>query len=171
MLILVSACTTGGTTVVTNETSEIAGDREVDETAIVPVSLMFGEPVGQLALGVSQPSDAKKVFKDYGGIGGSRRSSFELDLGGGMLKPRKLYNPPASVLQLHFDGNNRLVLVVNGMPSDMPMTSAEFTTKYSDAQETDRQPGWYQLQTQVSDCVWIVAVFSQDDRFFRLIAA
>lgn len=61
--------------------------------------------------------------------------------------------------QLYFQ-NDTLVLVVDGMPHGLPSTRDEFMRRFPQAQETHREAGWYELQTPLNECIWLVAVFS-----------
>jgi hypothetical protein len=74
------------------------------------------------------------------------------------MRPRVLYTPPATMHQLYFD-KDTLVLVVAGVPRDLPSTELEFMGRFPTARETHRESGWYELQTALSKCVWLIAVF------------
>jgi hypothetical protein len=60
--------------------------------------------------------------------------------------------------QLYFQ-KDTLLLVVDGIPHDLPNTRLEFMGRFPKAPETRRESGWYELQTSLSECVWLIAVF------------
>jgi len=70
--------------------------------------------------------------------------------------------------QLYFD-KDTLVLVVVGVPHGLPSTRLEFMGRFSKARETHRESGWYELQTALSECIWLMAVF--DPRIDKLESA
>jgi hypothetical protein len=64
--------------------------------------------------------------------------------------------------QLYFD-KGVLVLVVEGIPRGLPSTRSAFLGQFPGAKEGRREGGWYELQVQVRDCLWLVAVFGVGD--------
>lgn len=115
-------------------------------------------PVGHLILGGSTPGDAARILEAHGGHGPARANEVTFRIGSATLRPRVLYTPPATMHQLYFD-KDTLVLVVTGVPRDLPSTKREFIGRFPTARETRRESGWYELQTALSHCVWLIAVF------------
>lgn len=124
--------------------------------------------IGHLVLGRSTPADARRLLAAHGGLGPARDNEVTFRIGSVTLRPRLLYTPPATMHQLYFH-RDTLVLVVAGAPHDVPSTLAEFTARFPQARETHREAGWYELQTPLSEDIWLIAVF--DPRTDRLESA
>ena len=123
-----------------------------------------GTSLGYVVPGTSRPQDVQHLLDSLGGLGPERRNAVTFTVGGRTMRPRLLYTPPATMNQLYFD-HDILVLVVEGIPRDLPGTAAEFRTRFPTAQETRRETGWYEMQTRLTDCLWLIAVFgTADDR-------
>lgn len=114
--------------------------------------------IGHLILGVSTAADAGRVLEGHGGLGPARDNQVTFRIGLVTMRPRLLYTPSVTMHQLYFH-QNRLVLVVDGLPRGLPGTRLEFMGRFPEARETHRESGWYELQTSVSDCIWLIAVF------------
>lgn len=114
--------------------------------------------IGHLILGVSTAADAGRVFEGHGGLGPARDNPVTFRIGLVTMRPSLLYTPSVTMHQLYFH-QNRLVLVVDGMPRGLPGTRLEFMGRFPEARETHRESGWYELQTSVGDCIWLIAVF------------
>jgi hypothetical protein len=139
---------------------------QVDSTALGRVALTSpgGATLGYVRLGASQPQEVQHALDSLGGLGPNRENSVTFTVGTLKMRPRLLYTPPATMNQLYFD-RGVLVLVVEGVPRDLPALATEFQTRFPTAQETRREAGWYELQTQLTDCLWLIAVFgTADDR-------
>lgn len=115
--------------------------------------------VGHLVLGVSTAADAKRLLDRRVGLGPARENQIAFRIGNVTVRPSLLYTPPWTMHQLYFQ-NDTLVLVVDGMPHGLPSTRADFLRRFPQAQETHRESGWYELQTPLNDCIWLVSVFS-----------
>ena len=115
--------------------------------------------LGHLVLGSSTIRDAKRVLDQRAGLGPARDNQITFRIGSVDVRPRLLYTPPWTMHQLYFQ-NDTLVLVVDGMPHGLPSTRDEFIRRFPQAQETHRESGWYELQTPLSECIWLVSVFS-----------
>lgn len=126
--------------------------------ARVAIYGVAGTPVGKLILGGSTPADAARILEAHGGLGPSRDNQVTFRAGSVTMRPRVLYTPPATMQQLYFH-KDTLVLVVAGVPRDLPSTRLEFMGRFPTARETHRESGWYELQTALSKCVWLIAVF------------
>jgi hypothetical protein len=114
--------------------------------------------IGHLILGVSTPADAGRVLEAHGGLGPARENEVTFRIGTATMRPRLLYTPPGTMHQLYFD-KDTLVLVVAGVPHGLPSTRLEFMSRFPEARETHRESGWYELQTPLSECIWLIAVF------------
>ncbi|HSL69923.1 MAG TPA: hypothetical protein VK864_06750 [Longimicrobiales bacterium] len=136
------------------------GSAQADTSNPARVALygVAGTPVGELILGGSTSADAARILEAYGGLGPSRDNQVTFRIGSVTLRPRVLYTPPATMHQLYFH-KDTLVLVVAGVPRDLPSTRPEFMGRFPTARETHRESGWYELQTPLSTCVWLIAVF------------
>lgn len=128
----------------------------------VPLSTFTGATLGHLTLGISTPEEARQALDTLGGLGPKRDNAVTFTVGGRTMRPRLLYTPPATSNQLYFD-RNVLVLLVEGSPRETAGTVEAFKTRYPAARETQRQPGWYEMQVQLAPCVWLIAVFGTAD--------
>lgn len=115
--------------------------------------------IGQLILGTSTPANAAGIWGARGGLGPARVNEVTFRVGSTTMRPDLLYTPPGTLHQLYFL-KDTLVLVVAGVPVGLPGTRLEFLSRYPDARETHRESGWYELQTPLSDCTWLIAVFA-----------
>ncbi len=131
---------------------------DTSNPARVAIYGVAGTPVGQLILGGSAPADAGRILEAYGGLGPVRENQVTFRIGSGTMRPGVLYTPPATMHQLYFH-NDTLVLVVAGVPRDLPSTRLAFMGRFPTARETHRESGWYELQTVLSKCIWLIAVF------------
>ncbi|HET8667625.1 MAG TPA: hypothetical protein VFM10_06570 [Terriglobales bacterium] len=128
----------------------------------IPVTGLGGASYGDVIVGTSQPADVERVLVSVGGLGPKRENRVTFTIGTTKLHPSELYTPPATMNQLYFDGGV-LVLVVEGIPRGLPTTRSAFLTAFPAAKETHRESGWYELQVQVRDCLWLIAVFGVAD--------
>jgi hypothetical protein len=135
-----------------------------DSTSIGIVSLtgFGGSTFGIVKLGISHIADVQQLLDNLGGIGSKRENNVEFIVGTDTIHPADLYTPPATMNQLYFQ-NDILVMIVEGIPHNLPLFKTQFIDKYPNARETRRESGWYELQTQVSGCVWLIAVFNAED--------
>ena len=115
--------------------------------------------VGHLMLGKSTVADAARLVAGLGGLGPRRDNEVTFHFGSAMLRPRVLYTPPATMHQLYF-AKDTLIMVVAGVPRGLPATRLDFAKRFPTARETHRESMWYELQTQLSACVWLIAVFN-----------
>lgn len=113
--------------------------------------------IGQVVLGRSTPPEAQRLLEAHGGLGPARDNEVTFAIGGITLGPRVLYTPPGTMHQLYFD-RDTLVLVVAGIPRGVPGTRAEFLERFPKARETHREDAWYELQTPLNGCTWLIAV-------------
>ena len=114
--------------------------------------------IGYLVLGGSTPAEAGRVLETHGGLGTARDNEVTFRIGSTTIRPRLLYTPPGTMHQLYFD-KDTLVLVVAGVPHGLPSTRLEFMDRFPKAREIHRESGWYELQTPLTECVWLIAVF------------
>jgi hypothetical protein len=114
--------------------------------------------IGYLILGGSTPADARQILETHGGLGPTRDNEVTFRVGSATIRPRQLYTPPGTMHQLYFQMDT-LVLVVAGVPHGLPNTRLEFMSRFPKARETHRESGWYELQTPLSECIWLIAVF------------
>ena len=140
------------------------GPAQADSTppGRVALSGIDGRPFGYVVLGASRPPEAGRVLDSVGGLGPKRVNSVTFTVGSARLRPRDLYTPPATMNQLYFD-QGVLVLLVEGIPRGLPGSRTEFVARFPDARETHREAGWYELQTPLDECVWLIAVFRVSD--------
>jgi hypothetical protein len=131
-------------------------------TGIVALTGFGGTLFGNVILGVSHSADVQQLLDNLGGIGSKRENNVDFIVGTDTLHPAELYNPPATMNQLYFE-NDILVIIVEGIPHNLPASKSQFTKLHPNARETRRESGWYELQTQVSSCVWLIAVFNAAD--------
>jgi len=115
--------------------------------------------IGHLVLGRSTPADAQRLLEAHGGLGPARDNEVTFRIGSATLRPRLLYTPPGTLHQLYFQ-KDTLVLVVAGVPHGLPSTRLEFMSRFPKARETHRESGWYELQTPLSECIWLIAAFT-----------
>jgi hypothetical protein len=114
--------------------------------------------LGRLVLGVSTPADAARLLEGHGGLGAARDNNVTFQVGPTALHPPFLYTPSGTMHQLYFD-RDTLVMVVAGVPHGVPGTRSDFVARFPGARETHRESAWYELQTPLSDCVWLIGVF------------
>lgn len=131
---------------------------DTNDPARIALYGMADTIIGHLTLGVATPADARRVLESQGGLGPARDNAVSFRVGSTTLRPRLLYTPPGTMHQLYFD-RDTLVLVVAGVPHELPGTRLEFMGPFPTARETRREAGWYELQTPLSACVWLIAVF------------
>jgi hypothetical protein len=136
-----------------------AAQADTSDPARIAIYGIGDTVVGHLTLGLSTTADARRLFDRRSGLGPARANQITFRIGPATLQPRVLYNPPWTMHQLYFQ-DDTLVLVVDGMPRRLPETGLEFSRRFPMARETHREAGWYELQTPLSECVWLVAVFS-----------
>jgi hypothetical protein len=128
----------------------------------IPLTGFGGASYGDVIVGTSQAGDVQRVLASVGGLGPKRDNRVTFTIGTTELHPPELYTPPATMNQLYFD-RGVLVLVVEGIPRGLPTTRSGFLAEFPAAKETHREPGWYELQVQLRDCLWLVAVFGATD--------
>lgn len=131
---------------------------DTSNPARVAIYGVAGTALAHLILGGSTPADAARILEAHGGLGPARENQVTFRVGSVIMRPRVLYTPPATMHQLYFD-KDTLVLVVAGVPRDLPTTRLDFMGRFPAARETHRESGWYELQTALSKCVWLIAVF------------
>ena len=115
--------------------------------------------VGDLVLGRSTVADAARLLAALGGLGPRRDNDVTFHVGSATMRPRVLYTPPATMHQLYFE-KDTLVMVVAGVPHGLPATRLEFQKRFNAARETRRESMWYEVQTPLDECVWLIAVFT-----------
>ena len=142
----------------TSGPSLVSAQADSGNAARVAIYGVGAAPVGHLILGGSTPADAARLLKAHGGLGPARENRVTFHVGSMTMRPRVLHTPPATMHQLYFD-KEILVLVVDGVPRDLPGTRVEFMGRFPEARETRRESGWYELQAALSECVWLIAVF------------
>jgi len=128
----------------------------------IPVTGFGGASYGEVIVGTSQPADVERVLARVGGLGPKRENRVTFTIGPTELQPPELYTPPATMNQFYFE-RGVLVLVVEGIPRGLPTTRSAFLTAFPAAKETHRESGWYELQVQLRDCLWLLAVFGVTD--------
>ena len=128
----------------------------------IPVTGFGGASYGEVIVGTSRPADVERVLASAGGLGPKRENRVTFTIGPTELHPTELYTPPATMNQFYFD-RGVLVLVVEGIPRGLPTTRSAFLTAFPAAKETHRESRWYELQVQVRDCLWLLAVFGATD--------
>jgi hypothetical protein len=140
------------------------GTAQVDSAALfrIPLAGVGGASFGEVILGTSHPADVQRVLARVGGLGPKRDNRVTFTIGTTELRPRELYTPPATMNQLYFD-RGVLVLVVEGIPRGLPPARSAFLAQFPEAKETRREAGWYELQVQLRDCLWLIAVFGVTD--------
>jgi hypothetical protein len=129
---------------------------------IIALTGFGGSTFGNVILGVSHSADVQQLLDNLGGLGSKRENNVEFIAGNDTIHPAELYNPPATMNQLYFE-NDILVMIVEGIPHNLPASKLKFTELYPNSRETRRESGWYELQTQVSSCVWLIVVFNVAD--------
>jgi hypothetical protein len=141
-----------------------SGTAQVDSAALfrIPLTGLGGASFGDVILGASHPADVQRVLTRVGGLGPKRDNRVTFTIGTMEFHPRELYTPPATMNQLYFD-RGVLVLVVEGIPRGLPAARSAFLAQFPGAKETHREAGWYELQVQLRDCLWLVAVFGVTD--------
>lgn len=161
-LALVVAASCDGCTTAATASAFATGSTPPDtsEPARIAIHGMDDSIVGYLVLGRSTPAEAARLLSAHGGLGPRRDNDVTFQVGSATLRPRLLYTPPGTMHQLYFE-NDTLVLVVDGMPHGVPGTRVEFMKSYPTAKETRRASGWYELQTPLDACVWLIAVFTE----------
>ena len=138
--------------------SRSAAQTDTIQSARVVIAAFDGTKLGYITLGASTPAEVGQTLQNVGGLGPARENQVTFRIGEVPIRPRVLYTPPQTMNQLYFQ-NDTLVLVVEGQPHGLPNTRAEFVARYPDARETHRESGWYELQTRLSGCIWLIAVF------------
>ena len=114
--------------------------------------------IGHLILGGATSADAKRLLQTRAGLGPARANEITFRIGSATMRPRLLYTPPWTMHQLYFQ-NDTLVLVVDGLSHELPSTGADFMRRFPMARETHRESAWYELQTPLSECIWLIASF------------
>lgn len=138
---------------------------DTDNPARIAIYGVGDSMIGHLIVGSSTPEDARRVLGAQGGLGPARDNDVTFRIGSATMRPRLLYTPPGTMHQLYFD-KDTLVLVVAGVPHGLPATLPAFMGRFPHARETHRESGWYELQTPLNECIWLIAVF--DARTDRL---
>jgi hypothetical protein len=128
----------------------------------IPLTGFGGATFDYVVLGISHTEDVQHVLDSLGGLGPQRDNKVTFTVGARKMRPRRLYTPPATMNQLYFE-KDVLVLLVEGTPRGLPGSRAEFLTRFPTAHETRRETGWYEMQTQLSDCLWLIVVFRAAD--------
>jgi hypothetical protein len=136
--------------------SLVSAQADTSEPARIAIYTVGDTIIGHLTLGVATSADAKRMLP--AGLGPARANQMTFRVGSATLRPRLLYTPPWTMHQLYFQ-NDTLVLVVDGMPHDLPSTGADFMRRFPTARETHRESGWYELQTPLNECIWLIGVF------------
>jgi hypothetical protein len=137
---------------------------QVDSAAPFRIALtgIGGAAVGDVMVGTSHPGDVQRILASMGGLGPKRDNRVTFRIGTTELRPRELYTPPATMNQLYFD-RGVLVVLVEGTPRGLPSTRSAFLAQFPGAKETQREADWYELQVQLRDCLWLLAVFRVSD--------
>jgi hypothetical protein len=121
-----------------------------------------GQPAGHLTLGETTLVEALALLpappSEYEGQ--PRPSHLRLQIGEQALVPTTVYNPWRTVYQLHFDGNDVLVLLVDGSLISSHKTLEEMTAEYPGLHQTDEDPNWTEMQVELTPCVTLIAVFA-----------
>lgn len=139
--------------------SRSAAQTDTIPSARIAIAAFDGTTLGYITLGSSTPAEVGQTLVKVGGLGPARENKVTFRIGNVTMRPRVLYTPPQTMNQLYFQ-NDTLVLVVEGRPHGLPNTGAEFVARYPAARETHRESGWYELQTRLSGCIWLLTVFS-----------
>jgi hypothetical protein len=132
--------------------------QDTSDAARVAIYDATGRVIGHLVLGRSTPADAARLLERSGGLGPARDNAVTFRVGPATLRPSVLYTPPRTMHQLYFQ-HDTLVLVVAGVPHELPGTRGDFERRFPGTRETHREPGWYELQVPLNECVWLIAVF------------
>ena len=128
----------------------------------IPLTGFGGTSLGSVVLGVSRSADVEQLLDSLGGLGPRRDNDVVFIVGTDTMRPPELYTPPGTMNQLYFE-DGILVMIVEGIPQNLPSSKSKFTARYPNARETHRESAWYELQIQVGDCVWLIAVFAVGD--------
>jgi len=127
---------------------------------VVTVRLASGKIVGTLELGRSTIDSARSLFESAGaGLGAERQNAATFVIGAHTLTPKRLFTPPGSHHQLYFDDQGILVLFLDGTPTDLPLSGEEFLRRFPEARESGRTSFSYEIQTPLTPCVTLMAVF------------
>jgi hypothetical protein len=132
--------------------------QDTSDAARVAIYDATDRVIGHLVLGRSTPADAARLLERSGGLGPARDNAVTFRVGPATLRPSVLYTPPRTMHQLYFQ-HDTLVLVVAGVPHELPGTRGDFERRFPGTRETHREPGWYELQVPLNECVWLIAVF------------
>ncbi len=127
---------------------------------VVTVRLASGKVLGAMEMGRTTLDDARQFFEGKGaGLGPERENAVSSAAMTTMQSAKHLYMPPGTLHQLYFDGNGELVLFVDGSAPGLPQPGTRCRQRFPGARETGRIFGSYELQTALSPCVALIAVF------------
>ncbi|HEY6838500.1 MAG TPA: MalM family protein [Geobacteraceae bacterium] len=128
--------------------------------ALVTARLANGRVIVGLELGRSTVETVRTLFGAAGAdVGPEAPNAVPFVVGTARVTPKRLYTPPSSQLRLYFDEKGVLVAFVDGASVDLPATGEEFLQRFPAARETGRTMNSYELQTPLSPCVTLVAVY------------
>jgi hypothetical protein len=136
-----------------------AAQADTSDAARIAIYGVADTVIGYLTVGRSTPTEAARLLETHGGLGPARDNSVSFRVGSVDLTPHLVYTPPHTMHQLYFE-NETLVLLVSGIPRGLPRTRDELARQFPESRETGRESGWYEVQTPVKACLWLIAVFS-----------
>jgi maltose operon protein len=126
----------------------------------IAVTLASGKEIGRLAVGKTLIDEARRLYDESGsGLGPEQRNGTTFTIGTATLAPRRLFTPPGTFNQLFFDDNGKLVLFINKASADFGSTARDFRLRFPGSRETGRLVGSFELQTDLTPCVTLIAVF------------
>jgi hypothetical protein len=133
---------------------------------VFPAKHSNGEKAGGLTLGSTTVKEAADLFAPFPkGMdeGAPRLDTLKLTVAGRALKLLIIYNPWETMYQLHFDANDRLILLVDGAPELRNKSMNEVLETYPSLKETERKASWFEMQGELQPCVTLIAVFALPD--------
>jgi len=127
-----------------------------------PITLhLRGVPEVTLNLGRSTFDDAVALVPTTpaGTEGGPRPANLQIEIGDQTLAPVEVFNAADASYILYFDDQGILVLLVDGEVFFERRSMEEVTQAYPSLQTTHDEPNWSEMQTRLTDCVMLIAVF------------
>jgi hypothetical protein len=138
----------------------------VEEPFLIKAVLLDGHGVGNLILGESELDTVVRMFPETPDMyeGNPRPPQGYPVVKAGMVIPQPtiVYNPINSLYVLFFDKNRRLVIVQESGSKLEGLTRQELLRQYPSLTETDRHPGWYEMQGEIQRCITMLVII--DDR-------
>jgi len=139
-----------------------------DGELVIPAFLMDDQQVGELVLGKTTLSQTESMFpkapspRFYEGRPRKPEGYPKAKVGEVSPKPKLVFNPWGSMYALFFDENERLVIVLDYSGVFLGKTVAEVSEMYPGLRKTDREEGYYEMQTELTPCAALMLMVREE---------